>query len=209
MIAISTAFKTAQIAMSIKGQTSFCELDANCKHSENVMLKIDHMLDEIKVEIKDNDCFAVLVGPGSFTGLRIGIALVKGLCAGTNAKVVPISSLGLIAYSYVKQFAPKEDFYTIINALSGLLFVCKYDKTGKAITSEQLLPVSDVLKLSGQKVCLNEDNLSFFNINLRGQDLLEMAENLKNQGVFVDYHQLEPVYLRKSQAESMLDAKKV
>ena len=139
MIAISTAYKEALIAIDIDGRVNTSSLPSNCKHSENMLLTIDKMLDEMGKEFNENKEFAVVIGAGSFTGIRIGISLVKGLLAGDNdKKVVPLTTFDLMAYSYTKKFAPKEEFACIINGLSGYYFVCREDqRTGQRIRTQR------------------------------------------------------------------------
>lgn len=210
MIALSTAFKAASIAIEYDGKQSLKEIDANCKVSENVLSTLDEMLNEMSCKVQDINTYAVVVGPGSFTGLRIGIALVKGLCAAKEgAKVIPLSSLGLLAYAYIKRSKTKEIFYSVINALSGLYFVCKFDSSGVALGKERLISAAEFEKITETKVCLQEEKLPFDAIDITPDDLLEYAKLQEREGNFVDYHTLAPVYLRRSQAEVMLDEKNV
>lgn len=209
MIVLSTAFKTAQIAISHNGKTSVRELDANCKHSENVLKTIDTMLDEMGVEIGEINTYGVVIGPGSFTGLRIGVALVKGLCEGgrNDSKVVPLSSFDVIAYSYIKHASPKSDFIVVINALSGLVFVRSYDNRGKALSEGKLISREELDSMSGNKICLEEDNLPFTIVAISAEDLLEYAVTQEKLGKSCDFHTVSPIYLRKSQAEDQLELK--
>ena len=105
MIAISTCFKRALIGVSIKEKSQTFELDANCKHSENILLNIDKLLDEMEVSFADNDSYGVVVGPGSFTGVRISASLVKGFLAGNdNKKIITLTSFDLMAYTYINKY---------------------------------------------------------------------------------------------------------
>ncbi len=205
MIAISTAFSTAQVAIQRGDKTLFRELDANCKHSENLLRVIDEMLDKLNLSIKDEDEFAVVVGTGSFTGLRIGIATVKGLCAGLGkGRVIPLSSLDLIAYSFVKRNKVEKDFVVVMDALSGLRFVCKYDRLGNIISQPALVKAEEVEAMPQQKVTA-EEHLPYTKTQLTCEDLLEFA--VKNREKSIDYHEVTPLYLRKSQAEVGLEEK--
>jgi len=205
MIAISTAFETAQVAIQRGNKTFFKELDANCKHSENLLRTIDECLAELGLDIREEEDFAVVVGTGSFTGLRIGIATVKGICAGLGrGKVVPISSLDLIAYSYVKRNKVTSDFVVVMDALSGLRFVCKYNKEGQPISQPSLVKAEEVDLMPEEKVSA-AGNLSHKSTPLTCEDLLEFA--LKHKDKSCDYHLLTPLYLRKSQAEVGLEEK--
>jgi tRNA threonylcarbamoyl adenosine modification protein YeaZ len=68
-------------------------------HAEHIAQVVDMLLNVNGVEGKDITRIAVSVGPGSFTGLRIGIAFVKGFCFGRTAAVLPVSSLEVLAYT--------------------------------------------------------------------------------------------------------------
>lgn len=73
--------------------------DAGVSHSNTLLHDIDKVLSDAQVELSDIDLFAVANGPGSFTGLRIGIATVKGLAATLNCPCVGISTLQAVAHS--------------------------------------------------------------------------------------------------------------
>lgn len=75
-------------------------LNAKHTHSQTLLPMIESMLNSAGVRVADLDCAAVTVGPGSFTGLRIGVSTVKGLCFGAGKKCVPVSSLEAIAYNF-------------------------------------------------------------------------------------------------------------
>ena len=73
--------------------------DARISHSNTLLHDIDKILIEAHVELAEIDVFAVASGPGSFTGLRIGIATVKGLAATLNCPCVGIPTLHAVAHS--------------------------------------------------------------------------------------------------------------
>ncbi|MDI3472458.1 MAG: tRNA threonylcarbamoyladenosine biosynthesis protein TsaB [Thermotogaceae bacterium] len=73
---------------------SFC---GDLRHSRTLMIKLDDFLKSLKVDINEIDLFGCGIGPGSFTGLRIGIASVKALAYVENRKIVGIPSLDLFA----------------------------------------------------------------------------------------------------------------
>lgn len=209
MIAISSAFKKALIAVDIDGKQAFCELDSDTKHAESMLPAIDNILEENVLNLKDNDSFCVVVGPGSFTGLRIGIALVKGLIQGDDLSknVYPITSFDLMAYSYIRQNHPSENFTCVINALSGLYFVCEYDKNGKKLGKERMINSEDFQNISGLKVGLDEENILTEQVNVSAKDLLDCALIVEKNGQGCSYKDLVPLYLRKSQAESAMEEK--
>ncbi|MBC3899013.1 tRNA (adenosine(37)-N6)-threonylcarbamoyltransferase complex dimerization subunit type 1 TsaB [Acetobacterium malicum] len=67
------------------------------KHSEKLMIAIDHLLSDGGLSIQDIDVFGIVSGPGSFTGLRIGMATVKGFALALNKPVVGVSTLESLA----------------------------------------------------------------------------------------------------------------
>ena len=75
-------------------------LNTKHTHSQTLLPMVESMMKCAGVTIADIDAAAVTVGPGSFTGLRIGVSTVKGMCFGAGKKCVPISSLEAIAYNF-------------------------------------------------------------------------------------------------------------
>ncbi|AFA48425.1 glycoprotease [Acetobacterium woodii DSM 1030] len=67
------------------------------KHSEKLMIAIDHLLVDGGLSIQDMDIFGIVSGPGSFTGLRIGMATVKGFAQALNKPIVGVSTLESLA----------------------------------------------------------------------------------------------------------------
>lgn len=76
-------------------------LNTKHTHSRTLLPMVESMLKCAGVQISDLDAAAVTVGPGSFTGLRIGVSTVKGMCYGAGKKCVGISSLEAIAYNFL------------------------------------------------------------------------------------------------------------
>ncbi len=91
---------------SLSGSVSLCQgeslvaeslLNIRSTHSEKLLKQIDHLLEETGWRLADLDLLAVVTGPGSFTGLRIGIATIKGIAQVLNKPVVPVSALQAVA----------------------------------------------------------------------------------------------------------------
>lgn len=207
MIAISTAFDEGMVAIDINGKRDSLILPSNCRQSENLLKSIDMLLDRNDLSIADNDSFGVVLGPGSFTGLRIGAALVKGLCAGSKkeCKVVGISSLALLAKQYAAQFQPKTNFCCVLNALSGLLFFCEFDQHGKSVGEEKLVMRAQLESNKLQLVGLKGEGIANIEVALTPDGLLSEANRLLETGKTIDAKTFSPVYLRKSQAEVSLE----
>ncbi|MBD5129806.1 MAG: tRNA (adenosine(37)-N6)-threonylcarbamoyltransferase complex dimerization subunit type 1 TsaB [Ruminococcaceae bacterium] len=77
-------------------------LNTRHTHSETLLPMVKSMLDSAKITLAEVGKIAVTTGPGSFTGLRIGISCVKGMCFGAEKPCVPVSTLEAIAYNFVQ-----------------------------------------------------------------------------------------------------------
>ena len=208
MLAINTAFMTANLALKTpKGEVCLKDIDAKSKHSENVLKTIDELCQQAKTNILDVETVAVVVGPGSFTGLRIGTAIAKALgCVNENLKFVALSSLELMAYIVARNNLSKGKFVCAINALSGLFFVCEFEKDGKKVGKERMIDTNDFQSISDEKFVLAGDlnGVGLREIEISCADLLDFALEKETEKDFVLEGQLEPVYLRLSQAEDNL-----
>ncbi len=78
-------------------------LDRELTHAEQLLPGIEQVIKSSSLKISDIDAFAVAIGPGSFTGLRIGVATIKGLAFSLGKPVVGVSSLESLAFHYVEK----------------------------------------------------------------------------------------------------------
>ncbi|MBF0567573.1 MAG: tRNA (adenosine(37)-N6)-threonylcarbamoyltransferase complex dimerization subunit type 1 TsaB [Nitrospirae bacterium] len=127
-------------------------------HSAYLMAVIDFILNEAAVDIGAMDAFAVVVGPGSFTGLRVGIATVNGLCYATGKPAVAVSSLEALAWNF--PFAA-DPVCTILDARQGEVYgaVFQWSDGGfNTIVTPQLFGIPDSLLLLR---ALNEGRVIF------------------------------------------------
>ena len=99
ILALETSSQHCSVALQFGAKTA-TRLDASAlSHSRSLLSMIDDILKEAKVSLADLDGIAVTRGPGSFTGLRIGIAVAQGLAFGHQLPIVPVSSLAAVAYN--------------------------------------------------------------------------------------------------------------
>ncbi|MBI4685217.1 MAG: tRNA (adenosine(37)-N6)-threonylcarbamoyltransferase complex dimerization subunit type 1 TsaB [Nitrospirae bacterium] len=75
-------------------------LNVKSTHSERLMTEIEHCLKQSGLKISDIDVFAVAIGPGSFTGLRIGLSTVKGFSYATGKPIVSVPTLETFAWNF-------------------------------------------------------------------------------------------------------------
>jgi tRNA threonylcarbamoyladenosine biosynthesis protein TsaB len=102
ILAIETSTLLGGVAVSDDSSGMIAEVRLNVKstHSERLMTEIDHLLKRSGLQVSDIDVFAVSIGPGSFTGLRIGVSTVKGFSFATGKPVVTVPTLEAFAWNF-------------------------------------------------------------------------------------------------------------
>lgn len=207
ILAMNTAFNESYVAVMANGKQVLKNMDSSLKQSENILGLIDNALGEAKTTLNNIDAIACVIGPGSFTGIRIGASLSKGFCSAIPfIKRICINSLDLIAYTFSKT-KPNSNFWVVLNALSGNLFACEYLKNGERVCEPCLVFGEELEKITGTVVGVLDESLDMctHNVNLNSEDLLEYSTQKFNKLEFSE--DFVPLYLRKSQAEAELDKK--
>ncbi|ACI21548.1 MULTISPECIES: tRNA (adenosine(37)-N6)-threonylcarbamoyltransferase complex dimerization subunit type 1 TsaB [Thermodesulfovibrio] len=101
ILGIDTSTKYAGIAVLEDGiLLAQSTMQFMASHSEKLLPEIAHILEIMKIPLETIDYYAITVGPGSFTGLRVGISTAKGLSFVTKKKVIPVSTLEVIAWEF-------------------------------------------------------------------------------------------------------------
>lgn len=197
-------------------------------HSQTLLPMVDSVLKTAGVDIKDIDYFAVSNGPGSFTGVRIGASLVKGLSQPLDKKCVGLSTLEVIAkplentgvYAVAVMDARCNQVYTAqFDCVRGFERKTPDEALSIADLTECLKSVKDRIMLigDGALLCYNKmkEELSDILIaptNIRFQSaascaLIAYEKLLENEEIAVSSADLLPNYLRLSQAERELKNK--
>lgn len=185
-------------------------------HSQIIMPMTDELLKRCKLDIKDIDIFAVALGPGSFTGLRIGIAAAKTMAVTLGKKIIGVSSLDMISASF-----PLQDKYIcpIFDARRNDVYNAVY-KDGKKITPDRICDFDTVISemrdretiFAGDGVMKYKDKILSFNnpkwhispVYLSLQRASALAGIALERALADDFDSsdsLEPIYIRPSQAE--------
>jgi tRNA threonylcarbamoyladenosine biosynthesis protein TsaB len=137
VLALDTSHAKGSVAVT-RGEDVLCEVlfDASDTHSATLLPSIDVCFRTAKVRLADIDRIAVVSGPGSFTGLRIGLATAKAFAAVHRASVVPVVSLEVLAAAFPFVGRP---IVTLIDARRGEVYAACYRTEGGL--PENLLPV--------------------------------------------------------------------
>ena len=99
------------------------------KHSQNLMVMVERLLDDLETDISEVDMFAVTVGPGSFTGLRIGISTIRAFAQAVGKPVVGVSTLEALAYNHAGADAV---VIPMLDARRDEVFTAAYSFSGNA-----------------------------------------------------------------------------
>ncbi|HEY1025434.1 MAG TPA: tRNA (adenosine(37)-N6)-threonylcarbamoyltransferase complex dimerization subunit type 1 TsaB [Sphingobacteriaceae bacterium] len=101
ILQIETATTACSVALSKDGQTvSYCERNAPNIHASQLTLFIEDVLKQVSVTFSDLDAVAVSKGPGSYTGLRIGVSTAKGLCYALDIPLIGVDTLEAMAAGF-------------------------------------------------------------------------------------------------------------
>ncbi|MBN1946639.1 MAG: tRNA (adenosine(37)-N6)-threonylcarbamoyltransferase complex dimerization subunit type 1 TsaB [Bradymonadales bacterium] len=139
ILALDTSTAVQSVAL-VTGETQAIErnLPAGRGHTTSLLSSIDSVLREAGATPFDLDLVAIGIGPGSFTGLRIGMAAVKGLCLATGCPVVAVSSLATLAFGVVE--TRERPVATVIDARKNQLYAAVWQVEGGSIPVCRLQP---------------------------------------------------------------------
>jgi tRNA threonylcarbamoyladenosine biosynthesis protein TsaB len=222
ILAVDTTTPSGSVALledeALLGEVG---LDSGATHSARLFRSVDFLLGALGREIGAVDAFAVAAGPGSFTGLRIGIAAVKSLAFAGGKPVAPVSSLLALAAKLVGEEtgplvcplldAKKDEIYAALfeaapGGLTEVLPQGAYDPD--AFFSR--LPAGRVIAFAGSGLALYKDRLlARVGANARfparspfiAAEVARLGAAAIRAGQGVAAADLEPLYYRRSQAE--------
>ncbi len=105
ILQIETATQVCSAALSNDGQTiAIKELQENNIHASSLTLFVQDVMEQAQVSFSDLDAIAVSKGPGSYTGLRIGVSTVKGFCFALDKPLIAIDTLKMMAQGFMLQY---------------------------------------------------------------------------------------------------------
>ena len=223
ILAIDTSALTATAAI-LSEDMLIGEISTTTKltHSQTIMPMIDELLKKVSLDITDIDLFACSEGPGSFTGLRIGIGTIKGLAYGLGKSVVGVSTLEALAHNI--------DFTDLVicpimDARRGQVYNGLYRYNGntlECITEPRALSIEELCQELTERTIFVGDGINVHKEKIKEllgnkavfaapQNLLQRAGSvayaaLKKEAVSAE--DLTAVYLRKPQAEREREERK-
>lgn len=169
--------------------------DCALQHSVLLMDEIDGALLRAGMTVKDCDFFAVVVGPGSFTGIRIGIATVKGLCLSAGKPALSVTSFDCIAYA-----EKSEPVLALVDAGHGFLYTCGYDGEKRVTQSPRYVPREDTEPLGARYRFASAEPVPVECHSVNAAEGLFRAVSANAERVCAAEN-LTALYIRKSSAE--------
>ena len=195
-------------------------LDSPLTHSERLLPSIDFLLITLGLKSQDIDGYALAVGPGSFTGIRIGMGTIKAMASAHNKLIAPVSNLEALA---LKLRAPQARLLCALNdAKKNEVYAALYEMKSKRmhpLISQGVfnpdwfltrLPAQRVISFIGSGVeSYRHRILDYIKDKARFSDrsfYIAHEVGLKGYEIFKagqgqDSREIEPLYLRRSQAE--------
>ena len=226
ILALETSAKAASCALLSDGVlVAEFFTNAGLTHSETIMQMVENMMDCAKRDLRSVDVFAAATGPGSFTGLRIGISAVKGMSLALDKPCCPVSTLEALSFNIAAfngvavplMDARREQVYTALFRNDDGAVTRLSDDGAVSIDEvcEMLKDFKEPVMLVGDGAMLYHAELSgkLQNVRLAPKALLHQRaasvaylaqkELERGRGTFAT-DDLAPVYLRLSQAEREL-----
>lgn len=221
ILAIDTSGQTASAAI-IEDSRLIGEFSQNDKltHSQTIMPMVAMLCEQTNTKKEELDYIACAVGPGSFTGLRIGAATAKGLCLGLNKPLLAVPTLDALAYNV---FMTNAIVCPIMDARRGQVYACFYEWTDdklEHLTEYMAQSIEVIINMAqaferpvlflGDGVPVHreklEKNPQFYfapaSCSLqRAASVAALGKRLAEEGKAISGNELELIYLRKSQAE--------
>ena len=224
LLAIDTSAVSASVAILEDDRVrSLCCVNAGLTHSRTLLPMIDAALKNSETALSEIDAFACSVGPGSFTGIRIGIAAIKGLCDGTGKKALAVSTLEGLAYNLLGQDVLA---CAVMDARCRQVYTALFDVCGDTVTrltQDAALKLEDLGKLleshrekpivfvgDGALLCRDALGYSAAPPLTRYQNAASVAMAALqsfDEEKLIRAQALLPVYLRLPQAERELRAR--
>ncbi len=228
ILAVDSSSASGSVALC-RGESLIAEslLNVRSTHSEKLLQQIDLLLNEAGWKLADIDMLAVVTGPGSFTGLRIGIATVKGLAQVLGKPVVSVSSLRAVAMNLPLSSTP---ICTFLDArkkeVYSQLFEWHPTNGPVAIGEAMVVPPERLLRELKGTVALVGDGVPLYHKEigeimadraelpiatahqLRAAPVAWLALRAWQNGEVEEAADIVPTYIRPSDAELNLSAKK-
>lgn len=214
ILALDTATEACSVALLHNDTISELNEISPRTHTQRILPMVDELLNQANIKINQVDFLAFGRGPGSFTGVRVGVSVAQGLAMGADLPVVAVSNLKAMAEEAFQKLGAKK-VIALIDARMNEVYFAQFEREEnewKEVVAEQVcspekainqfqLEQDIVVVGTGWAAYLqfSEQNLPLIvtDINLpSAQYMLEIAKKEIQKGNTITAFQIEPVYLR-------------
>ena len=225
ILAIDTSTAWCSVALSLADQSVCRHEKVSAGASQLLLPWVDELLQEQSLTLADVDAIAIGIGPGAFTGVRLGVAVVQGLAIAKKLPVLPVASLDAIASQLVltPHFLESQShiFMVAVDARMGEVYWARYHVQSDTLPQrlgEIQLSTPELVELDGVEYLAGSAINEFGERLLGAQDadlsdarlnrtigvdaigILACAKQMWAQGLQQDVHLLEPLYVRNKVA---------
>ena len=164
--------------------------------SSKLLPIIDNGLKALKLNLNDIDKIFVVNGPGSFTGIRVGVTVAKTIAWALNKDIIPVSTLEFMATTNTN----KKYLVPMIDARRGNVFTGIYDIELNSVNSDKLVNLKEFINdINDEYEFVSYDNLEIESIISPNIDILKIVnKHINDEGV--NPHNLNPNYLKLTEA---------
>lgn len=217
LLALDTATEACSVAIYHQGQSSHLYELAARAHTLRILPMVDSLLQQQQLDLSELDALVYSRGPGSFTGVRIGIGIAQGLALGANLPMIPVSTLATLAEGAWRRLQATR-VLVAVDARMGEVYWGEYQRSAdgcwQGVESESVLDPAKVLarlaELAGSWFLVGTgwaaypeltglDAAKFKNTDVTlpdAQDMLTIAIPMLAKGCLQQVAEVEPVYLR-------------
>lgn len=196
-LAIDTSGDYLSVVLKIGEKThEFFTFLAGVKQSEKLMVAIEEAFSALNAKPCDVDVFAAVTGPGSFTGIRIGVATIKGFADALNKKVLGVTVFDALSYTEVE-----GKILTVVNANHGNFYVAGFTD-GKESFAPKFVCAAEFEELLKEYSPIAYEEIPNVDVKVVSvKDGLKKAVEKNMEKASGDTDSVKPFYLRLSQAE--------
>ena len=209
---IETSSKNCSVCLSSKGNlvTSFDLEDEAYRHSELLTSSIQNILSQNNLDVSGLSAVSVGIGPGSFTGLRIGLSVAKGLCYPHNINLIGISSLKIIANSVINE---NKNIISLIKDKGQHYYISKYSNDLREVVEPKIKLIDrdyifNILDDDSVIVVNTDESNKFisdlvneeiqvFKRTISSIDMISLSHKSLEEKKFEDIAYIEPMYVKK------------
>lgn len=221
LLLIETSTQACSVALSVDNVITASRYSDEPKaHARLLAPFIEDILHQSLLSFNDLSAVAVSEGPGSYTGLRVGVSTAKGICYGSSLPLIAVNTLDILADTAIKRLEKKENLFVVpmIDARRMEVYSAIYNEVGERL--EEIRPITlepdtfDNYYSKGElifigdgaekyKSLLDPSRLNrsvFINTYPIAQEMLNRATQLLEQQSFQDVAYFEPFYLKEFMA---------